>query len=518
MADPMCGSSLAGSMTKPMTKKTKTQALTLVALLTAFAAPAHASQAPLSEVALFVRCYQHLTNKYPAPTDARRMAVAAGTKTAVAACMEVLDTAQLQATGYINGHTGPVAGLATQANPPNAEGLTVLRTLNDFHRSWFPLDNFIDAATEPEGVMPRSREIHDEAEAALHLTRALLGTGVDFGSIVTGTSPLEALRSDGAAASSGGFLTAPSAGSSSVQNFVIERTFWGVLQGMRPMNATRLGRTGYGMNFPVGVKINESEGGGILGLKSYLLATLGQFKTENFAIRPMDGGLISPRRWSKAIYHDLLCRELPVIRLGDASAAPFVVNAPNAQTPPFRRGATCMQCHASMDQMAGTARALSYVGIPNWRGDFEPSVHVGRYAPTSPVPTRESEPLGMFNGSANNWEGRAPWGRLYYRSYDGTLVNQEVNGIPALGAAIAQQKDLYVCAASRYFQFFTGVQVDLRDEGDPSQPALSAGERAYRQIVVNLGTRLQQSRSLRTLVQEILNSPTYRATSLRETQ
>lgn len=510
MADPVHGSSLAGSV--------KTRALTLIALVALLAAPARASQTPLSEVALFIRCYQHLTNRYPAANDARRLAVAAGTKTAVAACLEVLDTAQLQANGYISGHSGPVAGLATQASPANAEGLAVLRTLNDFHRSWFPLDNFVDAATEPEGTMPRSREVHDEAEAALHLTRALLGTGVDFGSIVTGTQPLEALRSDGAASSSGGFLTASSAGSSGTQNLVIERTFQGVLQGMRPMSATRLGRTGYSIDFPVGVKINESEGGGILGLKSYLLATFGQFKTSNFSIQPTDGGLNSPRRWSKAIYHDLLCRELPVIRLSDASSAPFVVTSPNAQTPPFRRGATCMQCHASMDQMAGTARNLSYVGIPNWRGDFSPSVHIGRYASTTPVPAREAEPLGMFNGSANNWEGRAPWGRLYYRSYDGTLVNQEVNGIPALGAALAQQKDLYVCAASRYFQFFTGVQVDLRDEGDPSLPTLSAGERAYRQIVINLGTRLQQSRSLRTLVQEIMSSPTYRATSLRETQ
>jgi hypothetical protein len=115
-----------------------------------------------------------------------------------------------------------------------------------------------------------------------------------------------------------------------------------------------------------------------------------------------------------------------------------------------------------------------------------------------------------------NFHQRPAYGRLYFRSYDGTLINKEVKDLSGLGAALADTNDLYVCAASRYFQFFTGIAVNLQDSGDPSLPALSASDMKYRSQVISLGLELKKHQRLDKLIEDILRSPLYQKASMRQ--
>jgi hypothetical protein len=105
----------------------------------------------LSEEALFIRCFSHLTQTRPTDTFSMNLLteIRAGTKSAVNACMEVLDGAALDSdTGMIMDAEGQV-------------GKNVLRIFYDFHRSWFMFDEwnsmaFRDGVDEDMAVFNQS--------------------------------------------------------------------------------------------------------------------------------------------------------------------------------------------------------------------------------------------------------------------------------------------------------------------------------------------------------------------------
>jgi hypothetical protein len=215
------------------------------------------------------------------------------------------------------------------------------------------------------------------------------------------------------------------------------------------------------------------------------------------------------RRWSRAVMSDLLCRNLPALRVADA--VPFVQTNPTLTTPAFRTSRNCMACHATLDPMAAVIRNLSFVGVPERYGnpgDAFATMHVAQWPATLP---REA---GQVDQDLNFFK-RPTWGKLQYRSYDGTFNKKEVSSLPQLGQALSETNDLYVCAASRYFRHFTGIQVGLQDLGDPSAPPLSKSEIAYRDEVIRLGLDLKVHKSLKTLVRKILELPVYRTRSMR---
>ena len=110
------------------------------------------------------------------------------------------------------------------------------------------------------------------------------------------------------------------------------------------------------------------------------------------------------------------------------------------------------------------------------------------------------------------------------RGYDGTLYSQtisatnDVDGLTQLGQAIANTNDLYTCAASRYFEFLTGISVSLQDVGDPRYSPLSPDDLQYRTIVHQLGISLKTHQNLQQLIREIITLPMYRTRSLRKEQ
>jgi hypothetical protein len=470
--------------------------LALIYCLTAHGGSALAAESPLGEVALFNRCYQHLTQKRPATGHPLLVAVTAGTMTALDACMSVLDQARLGVDGKVP--------------PGNADGLLVLRTLNDFHRSWFPSDSM--HASLPVGdCTTYDLMIHDQQEPGLHVTRALLQSGARYSDIVTGTSALEALRSGGEVIDSN---VSTSTGATTTAPVAMALVEFGGLQGVRPIdqNASKaaatvrsvVGPISYGGVFAGDIQVHQSAGGGILGTKSYMILN---FNRPDMLT--MNGGLRMARNFSKNVFRDLLCRDVPLLRPTDGA---LYVQPVATGRPPFRNGASCMSCHASMDPLAATARNYSLSIAPSYICVGTPgamdSIQMAKWPVTQP---REIGPVD----SDPDYHQRPPNGKLVFRSYSGKLIDQEVAGVSGLGQALADTDDLYACAASRYFEFFTGLQIPLYDPGSPTAPRLTTQELEYQKRVITLGQNLKKSQSLRSLIQEIMSLGLYRLPSMR---
>lgn len=456
----------------------------------------------LSELALFNRCYANITGTRVPFNHNLRASVVAGTITAINACLQVLDSARLNSSA-----AGGEGRLVTDS----PQGRLVLQRFNDFHRTWFPTDNFGTALPQGLSFNALTRFIYDQGEGGLHVTRTLFTPGVNYSDVAVGRYSMEALRTSGPIANAVNTtigLRTPLAQATTYTNgarvnLQTELVQFGDLLGLRPINLNPakfnlsvIGTHAEGdyPRFMQPMRTHESLGGGFLGTKSYLLMNLGR---SNYS--PMDGGLRVPRLWAKAAINTLMCRDLPVIRRADS--VPFL----QATGIPFRQSTTCMQCHASMDRLSYTARNISYNTIPILSDDGNMQASVW--------PTTEPAEVGQVTAD-NRFHLRPTNGVLYYRAYDGRLVNEPVRSIAELGSAFAANNDMYVCAASRYFKFFTGIEVNLNDIGDTNKPVMTAAEIKYRDQVIAMGLELKTTQNLRTLIQRILSSDIYRRSSL----
>ncbi len=479
------------------------------------------SQRALGNLALFSRCYAHLTSRRLPRNHPLRAQVLAG-RNPIDACMEIFDYATLLNTTSVS-TDGTLRYGSDAAKLPEAK--LVLHTFNDLHRTWFPNDDISNTVPEGSEFYYRSNELQDESEAALHVTRALFGEGVRYREVVTSPSGMEAIRSSGPikdTAASNRLSTYDSAldatdgagrGHVPLDAWLVQT---GELLGIRRMNLNsakwnQVARTqqitlGTDTNRSTNnapIYINRSLGGGLIGTPSYFILNNGR---PDF-LRP-DGGFRQHRRWAKSVLTEVMCRELPALRTSDV--VPYVQQTVTADTPAFRRSRNCMGCHATMDPMAGVVRNASMLPIPERWGGGVAAMQMVIWPTDLPREAGQVDLDQAFYRRPTN-------GKLFYRSHDGTLVRRDVASVAELGAAIAETEDLYVCAASRYFQYFTGVQVNLQDTGDPSREPLSAADLAYREQVVALGKALKAdpSQSLRTLVRSILESDLYRTKAMR---
>lgn len=466
--------------------------MVLVALTGVFSGSASAvdltiSQRLLTPLELFNRCYSQITSLRLSNTHPLRAAVVAGTLTPVNACMQILGEANLNASGTI--------AATTTVNGEN-ESLAVLRAFSVFHHTLTEnpdLESSVPDSADKRGT----RVIFDEGEFGLHFTHALFAPSALASDIVKSTVGMEAIRDQGALTSFTSYVAA------SPFTLTIPTVQLGKLTGVRlisqsPEKAT-LTRTFSGATFI----IHKSDGGGVMGTPAYLLSNYGRRDRET-----MNGGAVMPRRLARAIYKDVLCRDVPVIRMSDATG--FVQTNPTSSTPPFRTGAACMQCHASMDPMAATARNF-YFTDDNHNPDTTNAKHLYKFPVTSPAETGIVDADPIFHTRPSN-------GRLFYRSYDGTLIDRAVTSIADLGQKISEGNDFYACTAARYYKFFTGINVNLQDAGDSTLPALTAGDVYYRNQVIQLGQSLKTSQNLKTLIQEIMSLDVYKRASNRGSQ
>lgn len=433
--------------------------------------------AGLSNLELYIRCYSQLTQRQPQASSVRYQQVAQNTKTAATACMEVLDSAALGANGRM-----------TTINP---ESIAVITTLNRLHASFFTAR---DIHAQIGIYLLRTRDYFDSDSPAFYFTRALLKPNVDFSTVVTHAGHLRAIRTDqdpalGAATGKAKSLTifgdaarfAPRGELIGIEeSTTLPAAYSYVLNG-----TTYSGTVNFATHF----------GGGVVGSVPFL-----QQVFHEAGVPVPNGTLIMHRRWSKYVFSDLLGRSLPVLRNSDVAA--FRSNNLSAQG--FRRSSSCLACHATMDPLAGVARGLRSTAL---------GLNVGVDAAGQGM--RNLFSFATPSGSGQDWPvtvdtqfaTKLPDGVLRYRNYRGQLVEVSVRGFTELGAVLAQQEDLYLAMAKRYYQYFLGVDVPL----DPLlQGVPTSTDSGHLQAVETLAATLRSSQRVRALLQAIFNLPAYR--------
>ena len=141
------------------------------------------SQQSLSELGLFYRCYEQLTQTQPIPTDPLLNEVRTGAKTAVQACMEVLNRARFTANG------------GTQiANTNDASAKAVLRTFHELHRTFPREKGYKNSDNDDFWTGIGSQTWWDESPYGSYVTRALFSPTANVDSVTTGTLFLQPVR------------------------------------------------------------------------------------------------------------------------------------------------------------------------------------------------------------------------------------------------------------------------------------------------------------------------------------
>ena len=295
----------------------------------------------LSDQALYYRCYKQVAQKRAPYNAARTTQVRSGMKDPIDACLEVLDKAKFTSLGNTR-----------IANTGDAEALAVLDTMHNLHASWFKEKQFITFGAT--GHQNATVGINDNSQPALYYTRALFDATSDINYVIRTSDNLIARRQNlnpGTSANGLGKNTFIfNLGSN--PSFRVAPT--GQLQGVFELNTPTWNynykRVSNNMVSTGAAIIGQNKGAGVMSSPTYLLLNvreIGNFES--------DGGLKLPRKWGRNVFHDLLCRDLPVIRPGDETS--FVV--PSSPVP-FRQQAACTRCHASMDRLAAVQRNFKY--------------------------------------------------------------------------------------------------------------------------------------------------------------
>ena len=463
----------------------------------------------LSELEIYKRCFMKLTRTVVGDTSPFVADVKAGKLTGATACLRLVQRAQFPAaTGVL-------------ANPADEVAIDVIRTLHGLHRSWFQTPIVPNNAT----TFPL---LADMEEPALYFTRAALKKNERFDSVVKSTTGLTGIRARPAADKISNFkaqrffayggtmpykddpffrLSYVDPTTRKTTHIAVpdsEITQSGSLVGVR--NATPLvvpqtimagvqqevgGELAAAMaKQKLNVDIRKHYGSGVIGSQSFMImnANLGG------RILPFEESKIN-RRLTARIYQDVLCHQLPTLTAADAD-----LEVDPKSEHPFRALRTCMQCHSSIDPLA-----MAYKGFFHTITSGNPQVP----AQVEGVPMIHAFVLAPVAG-AKQFNLQAPTGRLKYREHiTGKLVEQEVNGIGAIGPVLAQNKDLYTCAAKRYYQFFTGIDAPLM-KLDPTLKNYEANK-FHQDQVVELAETLERTQKVEEVFKLIFNSPAFKS-------
>lgn len=498
----------------------------------------------LSEAAFFNRCYIHLTGHPVARDHALMRQLKSGQIKALDACNSLLDNTTLDAiTGTLKNSS--------------QEGLWILNNFYSFHRSWFPTTAVEQIQGYGDENSAATRDIYDSTEPSLAVTRSVFASSVKYSDVVTANMGVYAIRKDDPSIKqwSVSFPSRSVKGNNpsldkNLINFRedndgnpahgydrnsnttrshfanMDKIQTGELQGIAPttksftvpnvslslLNQVPDLRGSDQPSLNSAFNFYKTFGGGVLGTPIYLMLNFG----HGIGLQ-MNGSTKSPRRWAKAALNNFMCASLPTLRESDISQ--FLVGN---STAPFRKSSSCLQCHATMDQMAYTARNLVMTNsdeYPTNNGD-DPVKKTSR---TALMLTSFKADLPSVKGWPSepvaNFQRQTPIGVFYTRLFSGQLVNQPLNGISDLGAAIAATDDYYQCAAKRYFEFLTGIQVPLYDRTNPANAdlnkALNSDAIADRKFVESLAEELKKNQSIKELIKNIFASDYYKNSNFR---
>lgn len=377
------------------------------------------------------------------------------------------------------------------------ESKAVLRSFTKLHMTFFDRP----ALVGPNAVYTRvTKDIYDEQSSALFYTKALLGTS-NIQDVLKGSNDLEGVRSMGRNKDVGyssninKSLFTYRSGKNKPKlavTFVETGELTGV-QDSRELihpNASAFSKSSN--------NILDSLGGGLLGARSYLLRSL---PASNGSAA--NGANKMNRPWANTVLKDFLCRGLPAVRLTDGQ--PYKKRDASSA---FRKSTGCIQCHATMDQLAAGGRGLLLANItrdnssntnPQFRLPYQRKTDKGNAAVWPEI----EDAL---------YSRRPPKGALYFRSYTGDLVHEKFSNLSQLAAKILETDDYYACVAKKYYEHFTGVSVSLADINDPfSTVSLNEQDLFHRKQVVKFGENLRETKSTYKLVEEILKSRVYQS-------
>lgn len=483
---------------------------------------------PLSDVPLFQRCYTHLTGTRAPLKHPLLQQIRDGLIDPIAACDKLLDSTELNAG----------SGLLEASTDDKSK---ILRNLYDFHRSWFEVTDFATSpTTDNDGWQARYL---DPTEPALVITRTLFQNNTSYNEVVKGNYSVRGLRSDGSSRYDPAFPESRWGG--------LERgDLLGIYKYPEAQNNQFRGDRGtlftnilkYPYYYGAPRSTSKTFGAGVLGLQPFLIMNSG---FASAALRA-NGGEVLQRRWARNSMQ-LLCRNLPTLRSSDVTTLTANYNRLNPdpeKAVPFRQSASCMACHATIDPMAALARNIIYTKATyedlNEKGETpgggfqNPGERGERYGdwghialaidPIEPtdVSIRAENVETSVVAKDPNFYARPPSGVIRFRSYSGDLIETFISTAPntqssmsQLGGALASSNDLYVCAAKRYFQYFTGIDVNLSDLGDPTSPTLGAEALHYRDIVIELGLKLKAHQKLKVLIKDIMDLPLYKTKEMK---
>ncbi len=445
----------------------------------------------LTEAEIFRKCYGQMVRMHLSEDDSRLISLKNGKLQASEVCSRLLSQANLNSN--------------LRLQEINEENLAILRTFQTFHAGWFSAYDLVKFELDVG-----TSQIYDSSEMAYFLTIAMFGLGRKYESILSSNEIYSAVRMGGPSTH---FLDTDQFGA---YKRISDKSNWTVGKHRKGIWKPEFVEFGQLIGFKVNqrkfrVEYQESIGsplhsavpgqglgpGGLLSSSSYLMLN-STVKSEGVP----DGNITMHRNWSRAVFNDLLCRQMPVLEENDVKK--FVQkDSPTS----FRRLKKCMVCHATMDPMAGVVRN-AIVTNPFLDGSEYSSKLVS--VKDVSAPDKEMSP----KQSDDLYFSRPPRGELRFRAYDGKLIEKPVENLKQLGRELVGVDDLYICAAKRYFEFFTGIQVPFRNF--EAQPLKDEFSRKVLADVINWGRDLKKHQSLQGLIKEIIESDYYRSSGLQE--
>lgn len=529
--------------------------LFLFALQFISATISYAQSSPnLSELDVFDRCYAKMVREPTNRQDSLSIAVRNNQKTGAQACLELFDRAKL------NSLSGNRYQLSTSAT---SSGSLILKTFHTLHRSWFQ-----NKLTTNSYSNLTDHVVRDLEEPALYYTLGALSAEQNYKMALTTNFGLRGIRIRDLSPtltrfqaqpffkySDGGFAYGPDATNGNFYtDFVIgyrdtNNTFQalhvpdsklvplGRLIGIEPASDIRVPALGdldksitYIKNqvvnnqiiktrispvtcIPAGSTIADREclemknaltsiknnqpvnphfGGGVLGSFGFINAN------KNLVVEqiPWSEDIIY-RRIGARIYEDLLCQQLPALDATDVYPLPTTQPADITPSPfSFRRQNACMTCHTSLDPTAELYRNIFTFTSAN-RSTAVQNVGLGLDM-TLRLPAQTA---------ALNYALKPPVGRLTYRTRlrsSNLKINLAVTDLNDLGVKISSQYEFYLCAAKRYYQYFTGVDVIL------NAPENNELKLKHQNLVKALATELQSTQSLKAMLKKLFESDIFK--------
>lgn len=509
----------------------QTMFISLLAIVVTFAQSTQAAS-KLTDVEIFNRCYFKLF-KMVVPRTASlgkslTDAIYAKKLSGPAACAVLLDQSE-----FLDNGKKRAAKYTTYPALTEQENKKLIANFHNFHNTWFQKKAFLFSSL---GIDISTYAIKDNDEASLYFTRALFGSSVPVSTVFTATKTLRGLREapDKAATSrwkskpmnvvneadfgnANGFVMSfgPTASLSSImvkdEDLVPFGKLYGVeeakplivptviINGQANVSATIRSQISMAVSAKSkDVNLFEHLGGGILGSQTFYM------KNTNLTIGQIAPGAnndkddVVARRVSSRVFEDLLCHQMPTLTEADV-VNDVIPNSPHG----FRINASCMACHTSLDPMAYSLR--NYAPYRTAVNHDNTNLTPEQRAKGTPVLGITRLPAVVGSG---HFALQKPMGALNYRDHTNKLFKIPVEGSSQLGLELSKSDDFYRCVAKRYYNFFTGYDVNLAERNVP-EASNTKEAKFHRAKVYALAASLKKSQNMNQMIKEIFSTEAF---------